>query len=359
MISSSSKKLVIAVTGLEGRDNPYPGPAIARALRAARGDDVILVGLTYEPTLTGCLRADLFDDIYISPLPGDPAAVLMHRLFEIHEKQPIDLLIPALDSELAIFARHKDELAQRGIRTFIPSAESVMARYKQRLWTWARKHGLHSPRTEVVTDPRTFWQQQEWDFPCFLKGSLADAVKVSCQEEAEVVYHRLVARWGYPILAQQMVHGEEFDICAVADAAGEPVAMIPIRKTVLSTAGKAIGAEVVHSPEALAEGRRILKALKWQGPLEIELMREHSSGRFFLIEVNARFPAWIGICGHTGVNLPDLLVRLALGEALPEEREPVVGTAFLRSSRTTLSRLEDLGTLMAAGHLQHRDQSCD
>lgn len=355
MTTPETRKPVVAVTGLEGRDNPFPGAAIARALRAARGDDVRIIGLTYEPTLTGCMRADLFDDIYCTPLPGDPAAVLLRRLYEIHQQQPIDLLIPALDSELAVFARHRDAIAANGIGTFIPSAEAVMARYKQRLWNWARKHGLYSPRTEVVTDPRTFWQQQDWHFPCFLKGSLADAVKVESQEEAEVVYYRMAARWGYPVLAQQMVHGEEFDICAVADDAGEPVAMIPIRKTVLSQAGKAIGAEVVDCPPALAEGRRILKALRWRGPLEIELMREHSSGRFFLIEINARFPAWIGICGQTGVNLPDLLVRLALGEELPRERQPRIGTAFLRSSRTTLSRVEDLGALMACGHLQHRE----
>ncbi len=354
MSSSASDKPVVAVTGLEGRENPYPGAAIARALRAARGDDIRIVGLTYEPTLTGCMRADLFDDIYTTPIPGDPAAVLLRRLYEIHEQQAIDLLIPALDSELAVFARHRSAMQERGIRSFIPSAESVMARYKQRLWNWARKHGLSSPRTEVVTDPRTFWQQEDWHFPCFLKGSLADAVKVESQEEAEVVYHRLAARWGYPVLAQQMLHGEEYDICAVADDVGEPVAMVPIRKTVLSAAGKAIGAEVVDCPEALAEGRRILKALRWRGPLEIELMREHSSGRFYLIEVNARFPAWIGICAQVGVNLPDLLVRLAMGEPLPEQRQPREGTAFLRSSRTTLSRVEDLGALMACGHFQHR-----
>lgn len=355
MSASPNRKAVVAVTGLEGRDNPYPGAAIARALRAARGSDIRIIGFTYEPTLTGCMRSDLFDDVYCTPLPGDPAAVLLNRLYEIHEQQPIDLLIPALDSELAVFARHRGEMEERGIRSFIPSAESVMARYKQRLWNWARKHGLYSPRTEVVTDPRTFWQQEDWHFPCFLKGSLADAVKVECQEEAEVVYHRLAARWGYPVLAQQMLHGEEYDICAVADDVGEAAAMITIRKTVLSAAGKAIGAQIVDCPEAVAEGKRILKALRWRGPLEIELMREHSSGRFFLIEVNARFPAWVGICGQAGVNLPDLLVRLALGEDLPSERQARVGTAFLRSSRTTLSRVEDLGALMACGHLQHRD----
>ena len=100
----TKKPVVVAITGLEGRDNPYPGCAIARALKAARGDEVSIIGFAYEPTLTGNLRADLFDHVYLTPLPGDPAAVLLPRIFEIHERTPIDIFIPALDSELAIFS---------------------------------------------------------------------------------------------------------------------------------------------------------------------------------------------------------------------------------------------------------------
>ncbi|MCA9000821.1 MAG: biotin carboxylase, partial [Planctomycetes bacterium] len=113
MSSSSQRKIRVAVTGLEGRDNPYPGCAIARALKEARGDAVSIIGFAYEPTLTGNLRGDLFDRVYTTPLPGDPAAVLLPRILEIHEQSPIDVLIPALDSELAIFSMHSAELAAR------------------------------------------------------------------------------------------------------------------------------------------------------------------------------------------------------------------------------------------------------
>ena len=193
---SAPERPVVAITGLEGRDNPYPGVAIARALRAARGDSISLVGFAYEPALTGNFREDLFDRVYLTPLPGDPAATLLRRIFEIHEEYPLDVLIPALDSELALFATHRAELAERGIRMVIPSPEAVRSRYKQRLFAWAQRHSIFTPRTEVVTKPESFWEQEAWSLPCYLKGPLADAVRVESVAEAICVYHRLVRRWG-------------------------------------------------------------------------------------------------------------------------------------------------------------------
>ncbi|MBM3991295.1 MAG: hypothetical protein FJ298_09865 [Planctomycetes bacterium] len=354
MASSASKprRPVVAVTGLEGRDNPYPGAAVARALREARGEQIEIVGLAYEPTLTSAFRRDLFDRVYVTPLPGDSAAVLLRRLFEIHARDPIDVLVPSLDSELPLYAGHRDEFAAQGIRMLVPSARAVKQRYKQRLPGWSSVHGIASPRTEVITDPRTFWRQSEWGFPCWIKGSLADAVRVENQAEAELAYWRIAARWGYPVLAQVPVVGEEYDVCAVARSGGECVGMVTIQKTVLSSAGKAIGARVVDAPQAELVARNAMRALAWEGPLELELMRETSSGRFHLIEINARFPAWVGAAPGLGVNLPDLALRLALGEPLPPERAARVGASFLRTTHTTLSSASALAGLLADGRLE-------
>ncbi len=351
----SSSKPVVALTGLEGRDNPYPGVAIARALRAARGANVRIIGFAYDPSLTGNLRADLFDAIYLTPLPGAPAATLLKRIFEIHASDPIDVFLPALDSELAIYSMHRDELSAQGIRTLMPSPEAIKSRYKQRLANFSEQHGIFTPETEVVTDPKTFWEQESWSFPCYLKGPLADALRVESLGEAIAGYHRLVSRWGYPVLAQKPVNGEEYDVCAVA-CRGQIQASITLKKTVLNDAGKAIGAQVVDAPEALEAAKHAIEALQWDGPLEVELVRETSSGRYFLLEVNARFPAWIGTSPELGLNLPELALRLALGEEVATPQPATVGAGFLRTSKTTISTVHSLGTLLSTGSLMHEAQ---
>jgi carbamoyl-phosphate synthase large subunit len=154
-------------------------------------------------------------------------------------------------------------------------------------------------------------------------------------------------------VAQMPVIGDEFDVCAVVRPDGEPAATIAIQKTVLSSAGKAIGAAVVDDPRLHAAALKVVRALEWEGPLELELMRESSSGRFHLIEINARFPAWVGATHDMGLNLPDLALRLALGEPLPRLSAPRAGTSFLRTSHTTLASIDQLGLLLASGRLEH------
>jgi carbamoyl-phosphate synthase large subunit len=341
----------VAITGLEGRDNPYPGAAVARALRAARGDSIELVGFAYEPTLTAAFRGDLFDRVYLTPLPGDPSSALLRRLFEIHAERPLDVLVPALDSELPLYARHRSEIEARGIRMLIPSEAAVKRRFKQRLATWAQRHGIASPRTEVVVDPASFFAKAWTSFPCFVKGSLADAVMVESAAEAQAAFWRIAAKWGYPVLVQERLIGDEFDVCALVRPGGEPLASISIAKTHLSAAGKAVAAEVVEDAALDRAAAGVVRALQWEGPLEIELLRERSSGRFYLIEINARFPAWIGAAPGLGLNLPDLALRLALGEELSELRPARAGARFYRTSRTTLSPVSALSDLFAEGRL--------
>jgi carbamoyl-phosphate synthase large subunit len=72
-----------------------------------------------------------------------------------------------------------------------------------------------------------------------------------------------------------------------------------------------------------------------------------------MIEVNARFPAWVAVTALAGANLPDLLLRLVRNEPVPEVPSPRIGTPFMRVSRTTISKIEVLGSLQSRARLVH------
>src|SRR5262249_6716073 len=208
-----------------------------------------------------------------------------------------------------------------------------------------------TPRTAVVVDPlKTFGGA--FPLPCFVKGMLADAQLATTPEDAVAAWWRTAARWGYPVLAQEVVAGEEYDVCAVAKQGGI-VSMIAIKRPATSRSGKGIGAVVVDEPAVLAVARDLTRALSWDGPLELEFVREASSGEFFLIEINARFPAWCAATASMGVNLPDVLLRLVLRQPLPERLAPAPGAAFLRLSRRRIADVGRLGELHATGRLVH------
>jgi carbamoyl-phosphate synthase large subunit len=349
------RRPVVAITGLEARDNPYPGCAVAKALRRARGDDVVLVGLAYDPLLTGAFRSDLFDRVYATPFPADPPGTTLRRLLEIHAEFPLDALIPTLDTEIAAYAAASDDLRRVGVRTYLPSPTATKVRYKDRLASFCADAGLFSPRTEVVADPDAFFYGDgPIKTPCYLKGPMADATRVETPEEAVAAFWRLAVAWGYPILAQEPIVGEEFDVCAVVDSAHEPLAALAIKKTLVTRAGKAAAAAVVDDPDVLESARRALRALRWRGPLELEFVRETSSGRDYLIEVNGRFPAWCGASPDLGINLPDLLLRLLLDEPIEPIGAPRVGASFARVSKTVVGRVEEAASLAVEGKTVRR-----
>ncbi len=344
------KKPTIAVTGLEGRDNPYPGLAVARALRAARGDRIRIIGLAYDPSLTGAFRRDLFDAVYVSPLPSDQPGVLLNRLDEIHAEDPITGFIPTLDSEVPLWTRIQKSFDERGWKTMLPPHAAVLARSKARLANFCKEHGFNTPRTEPVGDVDSFFSRKDWTLPVFLKGPIADAERVTTLEEARLAHARLAAAWGFPVLAQEPLAGHEFDVAAVADH-GRLDAAVTIRKVVLSTLGKAVAAEVVEEEGALKLARELVRALKWHGPLELELMKSDEDGSFHLIEINGRFPAWVGMTPGAGLNLPERVLARLLGETPPPAGSARPGTLFFRTSRTTISRLDDLARLQTKGSL--------
>ena len=55
-MSETSPRPIVAITGLEGRDNPYPGVAIARALDLGECDAVGAGPRGHAPALEGALR---------------------------------------------------------------------------------------------------------------------------------------------------------------------------------------------------------------------------------------------------------------------------------------------------------------
>jgi predicted ATP-grasp superfamily ATP-dependent carboligase len=56
---------------------------------------------------------------------------------------------------------------------------------------------------------------------------------------------------------------------------------------------------------------------RWRGPAEVELKVDPRDGRAKVIEVNPRFPGYIGFAVHCGLHLPRLAAQAALGKVDP------------------------------------------
>ncbi len=348
--------ITVAVTGLNASDNPGPGVAVIRSIREGTGFRGKIVGLTYDPLDPGVYMEGICDHVYIIPYPSQGTGELLARLKEIHGKTPIDVIVPTLDSELQAFLKLSPELDKMGIKRFLPDEEQLKLCAKSGFSRLKETHGIKIPNGKAISDAVSIHHlQSEFSFPIMVKGQFYGATIAHSPAEAERTFYRLREEWGLPVIVQEYVPGEEYDILAVGDGCGGLIGAVPMRKMQLTDKGKAWGGITIEDPKMNDFVRDTIKKLKWRGPCELELIRDKRDSDYYLIEINPRFPAWCYLSAGAGQNLPWACVRLALGEIVKEFRSYKVGTMFLRHSIDMVYPLWMLESMMTQNELHRTD----
>jgi carbamoyl-phosphate synthase large subunit len=317
----------IGVTGFGATDNPHPGVAVARALR--RGDPSWrILALTWDRFGTGAFADDLIDAHAVVPYPAAGPRALFSRLSALRRRHPIDVVIPTVDAEQAHWIGLVPALRRLGIRTCLPSAASFRAREKRRLPALGRRAQVAIPPTAILPGPDAVTRAAaRCRYPQIVKGPLVDSVVVHSADDFVVAAGQLAAQWGYPLLAQPVVAGEEYDVAAVARH-GALVGTAVMKKLAVTGKGTAWAGVSVDDSWFVSPLECLVEALDWTGPIEGEFLLT-PAGALTCFEVNPRFPSWIALAAEAGANLPAALVRLALGEEV-EPRRANGGRLFAR-----------------------------
>jgi carbamoyl-phosphate synthase large subunit len=187
-------------------------------------------------------------------------------------------------------------------------------------------------------------------YPFFVKGVFYGATLATCLDEALSAYHKVVAQWGVPVILQTRVSGEELNVVGVGDGEGGLLGAVPMKKMLITDKGKGWAGITVKDPELLAVARDFVAATRWRGPFEVEVMRD-DRGRYHLIEVNPRFPAWVYLSAGAGVNLPRMVVELAAGRPVTRSGDYEVGAMFVRISLDQVVSFRDFQRMVTLGEV--------
>ncbi len=348
--------LTIAVTGMNASENPGPGVPVVRALRAAKEFTGTIVGFTYDPLDPGVFMENICDHVYLLPYPSEGSGALVDRLKDIQSKTPVDVIIPTLDSELSAFIAMEKEIEALGIKTFLPTKESFELRSKARFNELSKELGISVPKGKSITTPEMLGNiHEEFAFPIMVKGQFYDAFIAYTSMEADHLFRIISAKWGLPVIVQEFIQGEEYDVVAVGDGEGGVIGAVPMKKMQLTDKGKAWGGVTICDPLMNDFVNEIMAKIKWRGPCELEIMKSNKDGNYYLIEINPRFPAWSYLAVGAGQNLQWATARLALGEKVPPFESYDVGTLFLRNSIDHIYPLSDFQEMTTQGEL-HRYQ---
>ena len=234
-------------------------------------------------------------------------------------------------------------LAQRfdlGAPVVLPPHDALtISRDKYETMRLAQGLNLATPATDLITSADDLARvKSRVRYPCVMKLRRgAAAVGMVIANNAEELAEAYASRprgsdvvFDYDeILVQEHITGEVNQVCALFNR-GEPRAALTQRCLVMypRAGGAGILSQTTWRPELIEQAVRLLRALNWHGPAQVEFIVDHATGKASMLEINGRFWATVELSVRAGIDFPLLACRMAIDGDVPETYSYRVGTAL-------------------------------
>jgi carbamoyl-phosphate synthase large subunit len=241
--------------------------------------------------------------------------------------------------------KNEQRLLDKGIHTFLPSLKQFQEREKDQLVKYGDKYGVKVPRSlNIGTIGQIAEMEDKFDYPVMVKGQFYDAYEAHNEEQVKQAFYKISAKWGFPVIVQEFVKGTEVNVIALGDGKGNTIAAVPMRKQYITDKGKAWGGITLADEKMMELTRSLIYQTKWKGGMELELIKTNN-GDYYLIEINPRIPAWVYLAVGAGQNIPEALIKLALGWDVQPMTEYKIGKMFVRYSFDMIVDLEKFAAI--------------
>jgi carbamoyl-phosphate synthase large subunit len=161
-----------------------------------------------------------------------------------------------------------------------------------------------------------------------VKGAFYKAYRARTPQEAAAHYNSIVAEWGYPVIVQKTISGEEMNVVGVGDGQGGSLGRIGIKKLTVTSLGKIWNGVTIKHSGMLNAADSFVEFCKWKGGFELECIVDGPD--VYLIEINPRLPAWSYFATAVGANLPSQILRTAMNEPVRTPQDYETGRLFVR-----------------------------
>ena len=293
------------------------GVNLVRCLGLAGIPAIVATPDPEEPALASC---HCVRQVALAPYErGDAAAAelaaLGDELAAVHGTRVP--LIYGSDDALDLIYAHREQL-ERSFLLLLNDADVARALLeKDRFQSFAEARGLPVPRSlswddlaahdgAVVVKPSA---KADWHDSPLKKRVFGDSKALIFDSGAQAAAHAGVALHRDHLTFQEYVAGNDTCIWsyhAVADGHGTVLAAFIGRKvrTYPPRTGESAFIELSHDDELLALGERIAAQVPLKGVFKMDFKRDAVTGRWYLLEINARFNLWHYLGAANGMNLP-------------------------------------------------------
>jgi carbamoyl-phosphate synthase large subunit len=222
----------------------------------------------------------------------------------------VNLIVPTIDPELPIYARHRERFLAQGIAVAIGDEKAVqIASDKWNTYQWLCASGLPTARTALAEEVLN--HRSSWPLPFMVKprcGSASVGVTtISHFSELERAVHERK-----DLIVQEIAQGIEYTINLYLDLSGKCIASVPHRR--IQTRGGEVAKGITTKNPALIElGRRVAEQLPgMRGAMNVQCFLS-AAGHIRIIELNARFGGGYPLAHQAGAPFTHWLIEETLG----------------------------------------------
>jgi carbamoyl-phosphate synthase large subunit len=291
--------------------------------RTAVGPEGRIVGVNSERATTGMAAVDI-----ACCVPQVDAADYVPTLLELCREYEIGLLVSLFDVDLPYIAAAREAFSEIGVHTAIGDPWAIdIANDKWKTFRFLTNHGIHCPTTFLtLAEAEEAVLARRIHYPLVVKprcgfGSIAVSI-VTDHDELTFCYRQVcrqvhdslsMSRSDHPVVIQQFVKGQEFNVDVFNSLDGEHLATVVKRKLAMR-AGETDMAMTVDDPSIEAVAARVGSLLRHRGNLDIDVIKSPRSEEPMVLEVNARFGGGYPFAHLAGADFPRALVMMASGQ---------------------------------------------
>lgn len=258
----------------------------------------------------------------------------------------LDVVISTVDVELPALAVSRDDLG--GAVLAAPSLATLEVTLDK--WELARRCTplLRVPVTRLLDADGV---SLKWTFPVIVKprrGAGSRGVRLVPDRAAlEAI------PLDESLIIQEHLPGDEYSVDVLAAGDGTVVAAVPRTRTRVDS-GVSIAGRTVHDDGLESTAAAVARAVGLRGVANVQLRRD-SDGVPALLEVNPRFPGALPLTIAAGVDMPSLVLDLALGRDIPKS----IAFKDLANVRFLEDVFVDPSEILQSDNAAHQDEAGD
>lgn len=266
----------------------------------------------------------------------------------------IGVVFPLVTKELLQFSKNLDDFHRHGIKVIVSEPNSLaIAVDKCRLYEHLSNNAIALPEFKVAKTHQEFLEAvkfigyPEKSFcikPGFSNGSRGIRIVDNSIDKFDLLFNykpsnlyiqfdeldSILKQQEFPeLLVSEVLPGDEITIDTIINE--ERIELILPRKRLRMINGISVHGEFFYDEMVIDYTKQILKSLKLNGPIGIQL-KQNINGDYRILEINPRIQGTSVAALGLNINLPELAIRDALGlsNKYPSAEEIKWGTKFSR-----------------------------